>query len=87
MLQAGGEADLALESLGPQQGGEVGQEHLERDGPVVAKVLGEPDHGHAAPAELALESVPVLQGLTQRDDGIGQVVRDWSALRCLWWEP
>ena len=38
MLQPGGEADLALEALGSERGGELGVEHLERDRAVVLEV-------------------------------------------------
>ena len=34
VLQAGGEADLAEETLGAERGGELGVKHLERDRPV-----------------------------------------------------
>ena len=54
-----GESDLALEALGPERGGELGVEHLERDRPLVPEVVGEVDGGHAAAAELALEGVAV----------------------------
>ena len=40
MLQPGGEADLALEALGAERGGQLGVEHLERDRPVVPEVAG-----------------------------------------------
>ena len=65
MLQPGGEPDLALEPLGPEGGGELGVEHLERDRAVVPEVLGEVDRGHAAAAELALERVAALQRFTE----------------------
>ena len=61
MLQPGREADLALEAIGPQSGGQLGVQHLERHRPVVPEVLGEIDDGHAPAAELALDRVAVLQ--------------------------
>ena len=57
VLQPGGEADLALEALGAEGGGELGMEHLERDRAVVPEVAREVDRGHAPAAELALERV------------------------------
>ena len=69
MLQPGGEADLALEALGPERGGQLGVEHLERHRPVVPEVLGEIDRGHAAAPELALERVAVGQALAQSCSG------------------
>ena len=39
MLEPGGELDLALEALGAERGGELGMEHLERDGAVVPEVV------------------------------------------------
>ena len=61
VLQPGGELDLALEPLGAERGGELGEEHLEGDRAVVPEVLGQVDRGHAAAAELALEPVAVRQ--------------------------
>ena len=57
MLEPGGRADLAQEALGAEAAGELGVQHLEGDGAVVAEVAGEIDGGHAAAAELALERV------------------------------
>jgi hypothetical protein len=61
VLQSRGRADLAQEPLGAQAQCQVREEDLERDGPVVAEVAGEVDHGHAAAPELSLESVPLPQ--------------------------
>ena len=57
MLQAGGELDLAEESVGAEGLGQFRMEHLERHRPVVAEVVSEIHHGHAAAAELALDAV------------------------------
>ena len=57
--------DLALEALGAERGGKLGEEDLEGDGAVVAEVLGQVDDGHAAAAELALEGVAVGEGVAQ----------------------
>jgi hypothetical protein len=65
MLQAGGEADLALKALGPEGGRELGEEDLEGDGAVVAEVLGQIHDGHAAAAELALERIAIGEGVAQ----------------------
>ena len=65
MLQPGGEADLALEPLEAEGGGEAGVEDLERDGTVVAEVVGQPDGGHPAPADGAIQPVPAGQCLAQ----------------------
>jgi hypothetical protein len=59
MLQPGGEADLPLESLGPERGGQLRQQDLERHRTVVLEVPNQVDHGHAAPPELALERIAV----------------------------
>ena len=45
MLQPRGELDLALEPLGAERGGDLGVQDLERDGAVVAQVVGEEDDG------------------------------------------
>ena len=57
--------DLALEALGAERGGELGQEDLEGDRAVVAEVVRQVDDGHAAAAELALERVAVGEGVAQ----------------------
>ena len=63
MLQPGSRADLTEEALGTDAPGEVGEQDLEGDEPVVAEVAGEVDGSHAAATELALEHVAVAQGL------------------------
>jgi len=59
VLQPGAELDLAEEPVGAEGAGELGVEHLEGDGAVVAEVLREVDGRHAAAAELAGEAVAV----------------------------
>ena len=68
VLEPGGEADLAQEPVGADGGRELGPEHLQRDGAVVPKVVGQPDLSHAPAAELALEAVAILQ---DRTEGMG----------------
>ena len=63
--EARGRADLAEESLGAEAGAQLGMEHLEGDRAVVAEVACEPDGGHAAAAELALEGVAAGEGGAQ----------------------
>ena len=75
MLEPGGEADLALEALGAERGGELGMQDLEGDRPVVAEVVGEVDRGHAAAAELALDRVAAGESCLQRCASVGQ---GWS---------
>ena len=70
VLEPGGELDLAQEALGAERIGELGVEHLERDRAVVPEVLREPDRGHAAAAELALERVTVRQRFPEDRDRI-----------------
>ena len=70
VLQPGGEADLALEPVRPERGGQLGVEHLERHRPVVPEVLGEVDGGHAPAAELALDRVAVPQSRAEIRQGI-----------------
>ena len=71
VLQPGGELDLSLEALGAQRLGQVGVEHLERDRPLVAEVLGQVHDGHAAAAELPLERVASAQPSLQLRAQIG----------------
>ena len=44
---------------------QLGVQHLEGDGSVVPEVVREVDRGHAAPAELALDGITVLEGVFQ----------------------
>ena len=78
VLQAGGEADLALEAFRAEGGGELGMEHLECDGAVMAEVAREPDRGHAPAAELALERVPFPQPFAQCRYGVRHAVPSTS---------
>ena len=61
MLEARGEADLALEALGAECLLEFLAEDLEGDGTAVLQVLGEVDRRHAALAQLALDAVAVSE--------------------------
>ena len=61
VLQAGAEPDLAEEPLGAQRLGQLGMEHLERDGAVVSQVVREEYGGHAAASQLTLDPVGVCQ--------------------------
>ena len=56
------QADLVQEALGPEHRAELRMQHLERHPPVVPKVAGQIDRGHAAAPELALETVIVGYG-------------------------
>ena len=69
--EPGGEADLALEALRPERGGELGVEDLQGDGAVMLEVVGEIDGRHAAAPELALEAVAVLQSGGERLGDVG----------------
>ena len=85
VLQAGGEADLATESLRSHRVRELRVEHLEGDGPVVSEIAGQVDRSHPAAAELAAECVAFPQGLGERGqnvgDGDGSMGEDASNLR------
>ena len=70
VLEAGGEADLALEAIGAEGGGDLGVEDLERDRAVVPQVLREIDRGHAPAPELPLERVSLPQRFTKCRDRI-----------------
>jgi hypothetical protein len=72
MLEPGREADLALEPVGTERSGELGQEHLERYRPVVLDVVGEKDRGHPAAPQLTLEDVAIAKGSSQPGGEIGQ---------------
>ena len=72
MLEPGTEPDLPEEARRTQRGGELGMHDLERDRAVVLQVVGEPDRGHAAAAELAVERVAVGQRVAKQSFGSGQ---------------
>ena len=72
VLQPGGEADLALEALGAERVGQLGVQHLERDGAVVPDVVREIDRRHAAAAELALDRVVAGETCLKLSARVGQ---------------
>ena len=74
VLEAGGDPDLVQEALGAQRSREFRAEHLESNLPLMATVIREVDGGHAAPAELTLDSVTVGEG---GFEGSG-VIRQWA---------
>jgi hypothetical protein len=65
VLEMSGDPDFAQESLGAQDGRELGMEDLESHGPIVFAVMGQEDGGHAAAPQLTLEGVAVGQGGSQ----------------------
>jgi hypothetical protein len=81
VLEPGGDFDLAGETLEPHRGGKIGPEHLDRDVPMVAEVLGEINRGHATLSEFSLEAVAVGQGGGEsRIDGQWSMVSDCRLL-------
>jgi hypothetical protein len=65
MLQACGELDFAVESLGAYCFGDVRVEDLERDVSVVTEIVSEVHRRESALAELALDRVPPSQGFLE----------------------
>ena len=65
--------DLAEKALRAERRGELGVQHLERDGPVMLEVLGKVDRSHPAAAELALERVAAGQGGLEAIEGLSQM--------------
>jgi hypothetical protein len=61
MVEPRGEPNLSLKSSGPERGGQLAMQYLERDHPVVLEVVGEVDHRHATAAELAIQSQMVRE--------------------------
>lgn len=74
-------ADLMQEAFGTQSRRQLRVEDLEGDQPFVPKVAGEIDHGHAAPAELALDVVAVTQGIL-KSGGVDQGTSEVSPELC-----
>jgi hypothetical protein len=77
VLQIGGDLDLGEEPPAAEQGGELGVEHLDGDLAAVPQVLGEVDDGHAALADLSVETVALgerdLQTVEQLGHGLAGV--------------
>ena len=61
MLEIRRRPDLGEKSLRAERRREVGMQHLERDLPVVAYVLGEINGGHSATPELAVNAVAISE--------------------------
>ena len=72
MLQVGGGLDLLEEPLGADHRGEVRMEHLDGDLAVVFEVVRQPDRGHAAGAELALDAIAAGEGGGETSRGVSQ---------------
>jgi hypothetical protein len=74
MLQVGGGLDLGEESLGTEDGRQLGTQHLERDLAVVAYVVGQVHGSHAALAEFPFDAVAIREGggeaLRERGHGV-----------------
>ncbi len=62
MLEIGRGSDLLDESLGPEDGRQLGPQHLHRHLPMVLQVLGEVDRRHPTATEFALDLVAVGEG-------------------------
>jgi hypothetical protein len=73
VLEASRDLDLAEESLRAEAGGELGVEHLEGHGAIVAEIERPEYRGHPAAAELALDAVAVGEGSPQVGEKIGQL--------------
>ena len=69
--------DLAPEPLGTDCPCEVGVQYFDGDAPSVLQIGREVDGGHAAAAELALDSIAAGKGLAQRfgNDGCPRFVQ------------
>jgi hypothetical protein len=65
MLQSRRGLDLPEEPLGAEAEGQLGQENLEGDRPVVPHIVREIDDGHAPAPELTLDHVVVAKGLSE----------------------
>jgi hypothetical protein len=72
MLETCGELDLPEKAFGTECGDELGPQELDGNEPAVLEVTGEVHRGHAAPPELALDQVPITEGISQRRRHDGQ---------------
>ena len=78
VLQTSGELDLAEKAVGAERLGELRMEHLEGDGTVVAKVVGQVHYGHSASAELAFDAVVLRECCLQTSQQTGQ--NSWGSV-------
>ena len=62
VLKLRGDLDLAQEALGPERGGELRAEHLDRHLATMAQIFGQIDRGHPALPDLAVEHVAFTKG-------------------------
>lgn len=69
------EIDLASEALRPQSEPDIGEEHLDRDLPVVLEVAREVHGSHGPVTELALDLVAGSDGCAQPFEGGGHIPR------------
>jgi hypothetical protein len=59
VLEAGGDPDLAKETIRTQGGGELGVEQLQGHLAIVPEVVRQPDGGHPTPAQLTHKGVAI----------------------------
>ena len=71
VLELGGKSNLSQKPLATQHRGEVRTEHLDRDRTVMLEVPGQPDRGHAALSDLAIEQVAVMERFAKLTGGVG----------------
>ena len=62
MVELCGDLDLSQEPFCAERGGDLLAEYLDGDDTVMARVVGQKHHRHAAAAELPLERVAARQG-------------------------
>ena len=74
VLEVGCGFDLGQETLGADQGGQLGLQNLEGDLALMLQVIGQIDRGHATFAELAL-TVEVVQRMESSPSGVRQLSR------------
>ena len=65
MLESGGDANFTLKAFRPEHRCQVRVEDLERNLAVMLDIVCQVHGGHATPAQLALEQVPISQGLLE----------------------
>ncbi len=61
VIEPGRDPDLLQEPLGPDGRGQLVAHHLDSDLPIVLRVLGQVDGGHAARTDLALDRIAFRQ--------------------------
>ncbi len=81
VVEPGGDSDLAQEALRANCVGELGVEDLERERPVMPKILSQVNRGHTPAPELPLNLIAVGESFDERLRWCGHLAPEREGLR------